>query len=112
MSPDKKVISRRNVLKMVATSTVATGAILGTASAAPERIDSSKMTSPEELTDPVRVVDDISDFGTAADCTTEHKCVSEPCKTTEDERAYSRQCCQMGGGPICEDWEPTDQCCF
>jgi hypothetical protein len=112
MSSENANQSRRKVLKLIASSSIATGAVFGTAAASPDKIDSAKTTAPEDRIEADRIVEDISEFGTAADCKTEYKCVSEICKTTEDERAYSRQCCKQGGDYICEDWQATDQCCF
>ncbi|WP_276279360.1 hypothetical protein [Halorussus caseinilyticus] len=110
MSSERTDRSRRTVLKMVASSSLAAGTLLGTASATPESVDSKNVVAPEDRTEPDRVVRDISEVGTDADCKTEYSCFADSCGDY-DQTWYSRQCCQQGGDYICEDWRSTGDCC-
>ena len=51
------------------------------------------------------------DVTSTSDCYTETYCDVPYCDLYGAEYEYSRQCCQQGGGYICEDWSRTGSCC-
>lgn len=110
MSSEKTNESRRKVLKLVAGSGIATGALFGTASATPNSVDSAQVVAEDAQVEPDRVVEDLSQVEPDADCKTEYTCFSDACGNYS-QTWYRRQCCMQGGGYICEDWQSTGDCC-
>ncbi len=113
MSSDRPGESRRSVLKKVAGGAASSVVIAGVASAGADDAEFVRATPPEERTDPDRVVSDLSTV--AADCCcceTEYRCAGTCDKDGSYEQSEERQCCQCGGGYICESWQATNRCCL